>query len=37
MKETDFLRLFVDVTQQFCVTFSQQLPELFRSEGSFPP
>ena len=35
MKETDFLRLFVDVTQQFCVTFSQQLPELFRCQCSF--
>jgi hypothetical protein len=35
--ESDFLRLFIDVTQGFCVTSGQQLPELFRAKCSFLP
>ena len=35
VEECDLLRLFIDVTQNFCVTSGQQLPELFRCQCSF--
>jgi hypothetical protein len=37
VEECDFLRLFIDVTQNFCVTSGQQLPEFFGSKSSFLP